>query len=134
MMFCRNCGKEVSDKAIICPSCGAHPLSGNNFCQNCAAKTDPLTEICVKCGVRLAKVSPKNKTVAGLLALFLGGIGIHKFYLGTWGWGLIYLFFCWTFIPAIVALIEAIRFFTLAPVDFESKVREAQGKPFRFVW
>ncbi len=36
----------------------------------------------------------KNKLVAALLALFLGGLGIHKFYLGRTGWGIIYLLFC----------------------------------------
>ncbi len=29
---------------------------------------------------------------AALLALILGSLGIHKFYNGSWGWGLIYLF------------------------------------------
>ena len=51
----------------------------------------------------------KNKTVAGLLAFFLGGFGVHKFYLGNPN-GIFYLLFCWTFIPAIIALIEAIKY------------------------
>jgi hypothetical protein len=33
----------------------------------------------------------KSKTVAVLLALFLGGLGIHRFYLGSWGLGLVLL-------------------------------------------
>ncbi|MGC1305745.1 MAG: NINE protein [Phormidesmis sp.] len=33
----------------------------------------------------------KDKTVAALLAIFLGWIGIHKFYLGQNGKGLVYL-------------------------------------------
>lgn len=61
----------------------------------------------------------KNKTVAGLLALFLGGFGIHKFYLGKLN-GILYLIFCWTFIPSIIALIEAIRYFTMSDKDFNS--------------
>jgi len=48
----------------------------------------------------------KNPTTGVLLALFLGGIGAHHFYLGSIGLGILYLLFCWTFIPAIVALIE----------------------------
>lgn len=51
----------------------------------------------------------KNKVVAGLLALFLGGLGIHRFYLGQW-WGIFYLLFIWTFIPPLVAFVEAIVF------------------------
>ncbi|MEZ4462632.1 MAG: TM2 domain-containing protein [bacterium] len=36
----------------------------------------------------------KDKTTAFLLAWFLGGFGIHKFYLGENGAGLLYLLFC----------------------------------------
>ncbi len=49
----------------------------------------------------------KDPTTAVLLAIFLGGLGAHKFYLGKIGQGIIYLLFSWTFIPGIVALIEA---------------------------
>jgi TM2 domain-containing membrane protein YozV len=49
----------------------------------------------------------KDPTAAVLLALFLGGLGIHKFYLGQAGLGVLYLIFCWTGIPSIVAFIEA---------------------------
>lgn len=59
----------------------------------------------------------KSKTVAVLLAFFLGGIGVHKFYLGKTGAGALYLLFCWTFIPAILAFID---FLILA---FESEYR-----------
>lgn len=37
-------------------------------------------------------VSRKNKTVALLLCIFLGGLGAHKFYVGKVGMGIIYLF------------------------------------------
>ena len=48
----------------------------------------------------------KDPTTAVLLALFLGGLGAHKFYLGQTGAGIVYLLFCWTSIPALIALIE----------------------------
>lgn len=63
----------------------------------------------------------KDKTTAGLLALFLGGIGIHKFYLGRGGQGILYLIFCWTFIPAVIAFIEAIILLTMSDADFNLK-------------
>ncbi|MGM9508565.1 TM2 domain-containing protein [Larkinella sp. GY13] len=36
----------------------------------------------------------KSKSTAALLAFFLGGLGIHKFYLRQTGWGVAYLLFC----------------------------------------
>jgi TM2 domain-containing membrane protein YozV len=60
----------------------------------------------------------KNKTTAGILALLLGGLGAHKFYLGRVFQGLLYLVFCWTFIPAIIALIEGIGYLTMNDADF----------------
>lgn len=50
----------------------------------------------------------KSKTTTALLAFFLGGVGAHKFYLGRIGQGIIYLLFCWTYIPAILGIIEGI--------------------------
>ena len=43
-----------------------------------------------------------------LLALFLGGIGAHDFYVGKTGKGLIKLAFCWTGIPMFIALFNII--------------------------
>jgi TM2 domain-containing membrane protein YozV len=63
----------------------------------------------------------KNKTTAGLLAIFLGGIGVHKFYLGRGGIGILYLLFCWTFIPAFVAFIDAIILFSMSESEFNVK-------------
>ena len=50
----------------------------------------------------------KSRILAAVLAIFLGGLGIHKFYMGKIGWGVVYLLFCWTGVPAIVALVEGI--------------------------
>ena len=102
------------------------------FCSDCGEIIKVYAEICPKCGVRqmAAPVAPqpvvvtqnsKNKSTAGLLALLLGGIGAHKFYLGQSGMGLIYLIFCWTFIPAIIGLIEAIQLFGMKDSEFNQK-------------
>jgi TM2 domain-containing membrane protein YozV len=63
----------------------------------------------------------KSRVAAILLALFLGGLGAHKFYLGQVGMGLLYLVFCWTGIPAIVALVEAILYLLASDEDFQKK-------------
>jgi TM2 domain-containing membrane protein YozV len=49
----------------------------------------------------------KDPTTGVLLALLLGGLGAHKFWQGKVGLGVLYLLFCWTFIPAVAGLIEA---------------------------
>lgn len=55
-----------------------------------------------------AGVKKVNKVVYCILALLLGGYGIHKFYVGKIGLGILYLVFCWTYIPGIIAFIEFI--------------------------
>ena len=52
-MYCRNCRNEVSDKAIICVSCGTPPKSGDKYCWHCNSETNSHAEICLKCGVGL---------------------------------------------------------------------------------
>lgn len=54
-MFCRNCGKEISDKAIVCVNCGVRPFASQRFCQECGSTTRQNQEICVNCGVRLRR-------------------------------------------------------------------------------
>lgn len=50
----------------------------------------------------------KNKWIAILLCLFLGGIGAHKFYEEKNGMGVLYLLFCWTGIPVCLSVIDLI--------------------------
>jgi len=92
-MFCRNCGKEMSDEATLCISCGVPARKGGSFCQNCGVATSPLAEMCVKCGARLAngnssEESGKNWLTTLILCLFLGVLGIHRFYVGKTGSGI----------------------------------------------
>ncbi len=93
MIFCRACGKEVHKSAKSCPQCGA---------------TFTVT-------------GKKSRITAALLAFFLGGLGIHKFYLGQTIQGLLYLIFCWTFIPALIAFIEFIIYLCSSDENFAKK-------------
>lgn len=63
----------------------------------------------------------KNKTTAGVFALLLGGIGIHKFYLGQVAAGILYIVFCWTLIPSLIAFVEGIVLLTMGDEDFARK-------------
>ncbi len=72
----------------------------------------------------------KNKVVAAVLALAVGWIGVHKFYLGQTGMGIIYLLFSWTGIPAIVAFFECILFLVMDDRVFNAKYNHAlPGSP-----
>lgn len=51
---------------------------------------------------------PVSKVAYCLLAFFLGGIGIHKFYAGRIAAGILYILFFWTGIPLIIAFVEFI--------------------------
>jgi TM2 domain-containing membrane protein YozV len=63
----------------------------------------------------------KDKTTAAILTFFLGGLGVHKFYLGESGLGIIYLLFCWTFIPAFIALIDFLALLLMPEDKFNAK-------------
>jgi TM2 domain-containing membrane protein YozV len=48
----------------------------------------------------------RDEVIGILLALFLGGFGIHHFYLRNTGLGILYVCFSWTPIPWILGFIE----------------------------
>ena len=90
-MFCRNCGKEAPDQAVMCVSCGCPPQAGTKFCQNCGVETNPGAVACLQCGAALTVMpaaDAKSKLVAGILGILVGGLGVHRFYLGYIGIGI----------------------------------------------
>lgn len=67
------------------------------------------------------RIPRKSKVAAGLLAIFLGVLGVHKFYLGKWVQGILYLALCWTYVPALVGLIEGIVYLCSSDESFAAK-------------
>lgn len=63
----------------------------------------------------------KDKNIAGILSLFLGWLGIHRFYLGQAGLGIVYLLLFWTPVIWILSLIDAIAFFSMDQENFDFK-------------
>ncbi len=119
-MFCRNCGNQMDNVAAVCVKCGVQAGVGQNFCPNCGNQTTPGAAVCTSCGVALAQPimgEQKSKMVAGLLGIFLGGLGIHNFYLGFTGKAIaqIALSFCcgigyiWGLIEGIMILSGSIK-------------------------
>lgn len=89
--YCRECGTAVAKSAFNCPACGAPtPKQG------------------------------RSKVTAGFLALFLGGLGLHRFYLGQW-WGVFYIPFGLIGISFPVTLVEAIYFWVISKEKWDQK-------------
>jgi hypothetical protein len=63
-MFCSHCGKEITESPSFCTSCGARLVEDAN-------------------------VSPKSRLATSLLAWYLGWLGVHRFYLGKIGTGIL---------------------------------------------
>ena len=75
----------------------------------------------------------KSKVALILLTLVGGGLGAHKFYVGSWGWGIVYLLLCVLYIPLILSFIEFIRYCFLSEQEINEKVRTLKG-PFSWLW
>jgi TM2 domain-containing membrane protein YozV len=63
----------------------------------------------------------KSKTTTTILSFFLGGLGIHRFYLGQTTIGIVYLIFSWTFIPVIISLVDFFVFLFMTDSKFDTK-------------
>ncbi len=71
----------------------------------------------------------KNKNIAALLAFFFGIFGVHRFYLGQTGLGIVYLVFFWLGFPAIIGLIDAIIFLSMDQDEFDMKYNQKSPLP-----
>lgn len=71
----------------------------------------------------------KSKSTAAILALLLGGIGIHKFYLDRPGQGVMYIVFCWTFIPAIFGFFEGLHYAFMSQENFRASYLPNSDEP-----
>jgi TM2 domain-containing membrane protein YozV len=89
MMFCRACGNQMHQSAHACPGCGAP--SANEGSQ-----------------------SQKRILPAALLCFFLGVFGVHRFYVGKVGTGILQLvtlggFGIWALIDFIMIVVGSFR-------------------------
>ena len=69
-MYCKNCGAEIPDSATFCPKCGSNINPDSSRFQN---------------------ISHKSRLATFLLAFFLGCLGVHRFYVGKTGTGILML-------------------------------------------
>ena len=97
-MYCKHCGKELSDEAFMCPNCGA-PTDANSP-KKIAQTEEPET---VAGGVNKTALS----VVAFILAMiaFVTGIVFGAFFFEfAWSVLLLYILSASTILPALVSL------------------------------
>ncbi len=130
--ICPQCGAPIDPTATECKFCG-EKLAVQQAAQQVQPQQvyvqQPQPQVVIQQAapqqVYVSGINPawpvKSKMAAGLLAIFLGGLGVHKFYLGKIGAGIVYLCFCWTWIPAVVGLIEGILYLCSSDENFQLK-------------
>lgn len=121
----------------------AQPGSDEMFCWSCGSIVKTRAEICVHCGVRVnqqtsmsgtqfggilsTEYSEKSRVAAGVLGIILGGIGVHRFYLGNIGIGILQIIVTlitfgfgatWGFVEGVIIIAGG-------------KWRDGDGKPLR---
>lgn len=135
---CVGCGK------FFCATC-LNEIKGKYYCKNCIGelfdnqakkiehlenKQPPMVFMNAGGGAASSSSSAtggfnkrynRSKGIAALLAFLLGGLGVHKFYLGKTGQGVLYILFCWTFIPSIIAFFECIFYLLMSENNFDRK-------------
>ena len=80
------------------------------------------TKVFINGNLELAKQKRKSKKTATILAFpILGSLGIHKFYLGQIGQGILYFIFSLLLIPAIISLFEFISYLSMTTEKFDTK-------------
>ena len=99
LIYCRECGKQISDQAPTCPHCGC--VMVRRDCNQSTEVNDPTR-------------SDKDWLTTFLLCWFLGEFGIHSFYAGKTGIGVAQLLTCggcgiWWLIDFIMLIVGSFQ-------------------------
>ena len=122
LINCNECGREISDKAVTCPHCGAPTSNANlntKFCKHCGESIDKECVVCPKCGKQVEEIKNSkddrniviNNTATANSRAVVKNVGYgrpknkwislllcifticgHKFYEGKFLMGIVYLF------------------------------------------
>ncbi len=112
---CRHCGEWVSRDCLVCGTPIRREWAAEGRCAGCQGK------VTVTADATPVPAARHSRGIAGLLALLLGGVGGHKFYLGKPLQGILYALFCWTLLPSFVGMIEGIVYLASSDESFWAK-------------
>ena len=109
--YCHECGRRIRSSAETCPKCGASQ-----------AVTEPVQD------ERRDQQQPsREQLTAGILAILLGGLGVHKFYLGNTAAGLVMLlvsvvtfpcYFGGLIVMSVIGVVEGVMYLTKSRREF----------------
>lgn len=105
--FCSECAAVIKAKAVICPHCGC-PQAGYPYPLVTGSPHHPAAHTAAEA----------SRGMAAVLAIFLGGFGAHKFYMGRNGVGLIYLFLSVTGVTFFIGFIEGLVYLLQSDESF----------------
>ena len=77
----------------------------------------------------IQKWKRNNHIECGVVAILLGTLGLHKFYNGKYGKGMLYVLFCWTGIPTIVGFLEGAHYIIESREEYEEELRPKPKAP-----
>lgn len=81
-MYCKHCGRQIDSGVSFCPNCGAATTE---------AQQPVINIINSNSNVNGIAYAYKKKWTAFWLCFFLGGLGVHRFYVGKTGTGILWL-------------------------------------------
>ena len=107
-MYCKHCGESINPNQAICVKCGVKIGEGNSFCANCGKTINATADVCLECGFAVKKSSDTddNKMMLGIIALLIGGLGIHNFLMGETKKGVFKIIMSF-----VCALVDAVKIF-----------------------
>ncbi len=121
--FCSSCGELIKYAAEFCVHCGVRQNPVGTYGGSSPSYYGITPPAYQQAGQIQPYVNGRDKWIAVILTFFLGGIGVHKFYLGKPVQGIFCLLFFWTFIPSIIAIVEFLIYLFTPEDQFRARYR-----------
>lgn len=122
---CPQCGAPIEVGATKCKFCGEKLVTQKVTEQVQQSQSQPQIVVQQVAQATVSGINPswpvKSKTVAGILGIFFGGLGLHKFYMGKPLMGILYLCLSWTFVPEVIGFFEGISYLCSSDENFQLK-------------